>query len=82
MMAAGTAAEKKLSVTLLERNHKLGKKLYITGKGRCNVTNAADVDGHLKNIPGNPYFMYSSLYAMDSQSLIDFFENLGVKLKI
>ncbi len=82
MMAAGTAGEKGLSVTLLERNNKLGKKLYITGKGRCNVTNAADIEEHLKNTPGNPYFMYSSLYAMDSLGLIDFFENLGVKLKV
>ena len=69
-------------VHLFEKNNKLGKKLYITGKGRCNLTNAVDVEELLENIPSNPYFLYSSFYAMDSRSLIEFFSKLGLKTKI
>ena len=82
MMAAGTAAQRGYKVTLLEKNDRIGKKLYITGKGRCNVTNATDPEEMLTNIPGNPYFMYSALYTLDSAALMAFFEELGVALKV
>lgn len=82
MMAAGTAAQKGNKVTLIEKNEKLGKKLFITGKGRCNVTNASDPENLISNTPGNPYFLYSAFYTFTSDSTINFFENLGVPIKI
>ncbi len=82
MIAAGVAAESGKCVTLLEKNNKLGKKLYITGKGRCNVTNVCDIDEFLNNTPSNPYFLYSSLYSFDCNSTIDFFEKLDVPIKV
>ncbi|ADZ20899.1 hypothetical protein BJV85_002147 [Clostridium acetobutylicum] len=81
MMAAITAA-KKHEVILIERNEKLGKKLFITGKGRCNITNSISIDEFFENIPGNPYFLYSSLYSFTNNDLMDFIEGLGVKLKV
>lgn len=80
MMAAITAA-KKHDVILLEGNERLGKKLYITGKGRCNVTNAKDIGDFFEYIPGNPYFLYSALYTYSNNDVIKFFEDAGVKLK-
>lgn len=56
LMAAGRAAERGHEVHLYEKNNRIGKKILITGKGRCNVTNDSDVEGLLENIPGNPYF--------------------------
>jgi predicted Rossmann fold flavoprotein len=82
MMAAGIAAAGGAAVTLLERNEKLGKKLYITGKGRCNITNAADRDGLLKNVMSDARFMLSAFSAFGSGDLISFFEKNGVALKI
>ncbi len=82
LMAAGRAAEKGHEVHLYEKNNRIGKKILITGKGRCNVTNDSDVEGLLENIPGNPYFMYSSFYQMDSFQLQEFFKNLGLELKV
>lgn len=82
MIAAGIAAQNGNKVTLIEKNNKLGKKLFITGKGRCNLTNAVDIDGLIENIPGNPYFLYSAFYNLDSFQTMEFFESLGVKLKI
>ena len=82
MMAAGQAAKLGHQVDLYEKNTLVGKKIYITGKGRCNITNDSDVETHLENIPGNPYFLYSALYGFDSQSTIAFFEELGVKTKV
>lgn len=64
MMAAVTAAGAGARVTLLERNEKLGKKVYITGKGRCNLTNACDRDAFLQNVVRNPRFLYSALDAL------------------
>ena len=61
MMAAGTAAERGKKVLLLEKNEKLGKKLYITGKGRCNLTNSCDCEEFLEHVPRNPRFLYSAL---------------------
>lgn len=82
MMAAGTAAERGLDVTLIEKNKILGKKMLITGKGRCNLTNACeDVDTLLKNVITNSRFLYSSFYNFDNLQTISFFENLGLKTK-
>ncbi|MDO4531373.1 MAG: NAD(P)/FAD-dependent oxidoreductase [Bacillota bacterium] len=66
----------------MKKNNRIGKKILITGKGRCNVTNDSDVQGLLDNIPGNPYFMYSSFYQLDSFALQEFFKNLGLELKV
>ncbi|MCD3215821.1 NAD(P)/FAD-dependent oxidoreductase [Clostridium botulinum C] len=81
MMAAIKAAEEH-NVILLEKNHKLGKKLFITGKGRCNITNNKDISEFFENIPVNSNFMYSSLYSYTNLDTMDFFENLGVHLKV
>ena len=81
MMAAGTAAAYGASVTLLEKNEKLGKKLFITGKGRCNVTNNTDVQGLISHTISNPRFMQSAFHALNSQDLMAFFENLDLSLK-
>ena len=71
MMAAAAAAEAGASVTLLERNEKLGKKLYITGKGRCNVTNACDASSFQKQVPRNPRFLFSVLQALPPAALME-----------
>lgn len=81
MMAALSAAENGHSVILLEKNEKLGKKLFITGKGRCNITNAGDMDALFENVVTNPKFLYSAFYAYDNFRVIDFFETHGVKTK-
>lgn len=83
MFAAIAAAESGHEVTLLEKNEKLGKKLYITGKGRCNITNAGDMDTLFSNVMTNPKFLYSAFYDYDNQCVIDFFEqnNLAVKVE-
>ena len=82
MFAALAAAEKGHQVSLFEKNEKLGKKLFITGKGRCNLTNASDMDTLFSNIISNPKFLYSALYTFDNFRVIDFFETRGVKTKI
>lgn len=82
MMAAIKAAERGNRVTLLERNEKLGKKVFITGKGRCNVTTNKDVEEIIKNIPGNGNFMYSALYTFTNYDLMQMIEAKGVKLKV
>ncbi len=82
MMAAIKAAETGKNVLLLEKNEKLGKKLYITGKGRCNLTNATEVEEHLKNQTCNAKFLYSSFYSFDSGMLMYFFEEEGLPLKV
>ena len=81
MMAALSAAESGARVTLLERNEKLGKKLYITGKGRCNLTNAADMEQYQRSIFRNPRFMYAAFANLDNNRLMDMFEGFGVPLK-
>lgn len=81
MMAAIKASEKN-DVILIEKNEKLGKKLYITGKGRCNVTNGKDIGDFFDYIPGNPHFLYSSLYSYTNIDTMNFFKDRGVKLKI
>ena len=82
MIAAGNAALNGNDVILFEKNEKLGKKLYITGKGRCNLTNASDPETLIKNTIGNPYFMYSAYYSFGSERTMEFFEGLGVSLKV
>ena len=82
MMAAVTAARNGKKVRLIEKNEKLGKKLFITGKGRCNITNAADIEDLISAVVSNPKFLYSSFYSMTNDQVIDFFEELGVKTKV
>lgn len=82
MMAAVAAAEKGHSVLLLEKNEKLGKKLYITGKGRCNVTNACEQDKFFENIVSNPKFLYSAFYDCDNMRLMEMIQNAGCPLKV
>ena len=75
MMAAIIAAENGASVTILEKMPRVGKKLLITGKGRCNITNIADIKELIKNMHGNGSFLYSSFHNFSNNDLIDFFEN-------
>lgn len=81
IMTAIFSAMNNNSTLILEHNEKLGKKLFITGKGRCNLTNNSSVDNHLSNIVTNPKFMYSALNAFTPQDTINFFESMGLKLK-
>lgn len=81
MMAAVTAAERGHEVTLLEKNEKLGKKLYITGKGRCNLTNDCEVEELLRAVCVNRKFLYSAFYGFTSQDTIRFFEESGMRTK-
>ena len=81
MMAAAVASERCDNVLLIEKNEKLGKKLFITGKGRCNLTNSCDSEAFFDNVVTNPKFMYSSFYGFPNSSVIDFFEGCGLKLK-
>ncbi len=81
MMAAIAAAEGGHQVTLLEKNEKLGKKIYITGKGRCNLTNNCEVEDLLQATCVNRKFLYSAFYGFTSQDTIEFFENSGMKTK-
>ena len=82
MIAAGTAASKGKRTMLAEKNEKLGKKLFITGKGRCNVTNTADFDEFMKNIPKNSKFFFSSFSSFSNNDLILLLESLGLKTKV
>ena len=82
MMAAIVAARNGHKVQLFEKNEKLGKKVYITGKGRCNITNAADLEQIFANVVTNRKFLYSAFYGFDNQQTIQFFEELGVRTKI
>lgn len=82
MMAAVAAADKGHHVTLLEKNEKLGKKLFITGKGRCNVTNMADMDVLFSNVCTNEKFLYSAFYQFDNAAIVEFLEKAGCPIKI
>ena len=79
---AGTETGAKVRVTLLEQNEKLGKKLFITGKGRCNVTNAGDMDNLFANVMTNAKFLYSAFYSFDNRAVMDLLETEGCPLKI
>ena len=81
LMCAAAAAERGLSVVLLEPNEKMGRKLRITGKGRCNITNDCGVKQFLTNVPTNPKFLYSSLHAFGPEQVKEFFEQIGVPVK-
>lgn len=82
MMAAYSAAVAGAEVTLLEKNEKLGKKLFITGKGRCNVCNAADMETLFENVCTNRKFLYSAFYQWDNQAVMELFEKAGCPLKV
>ena len=82
LFAAIAAAECGHEVEVFEKNEKLGKKLFITGKGRCNITNACDAEDFFVSIVRNPRFLYSSFYGCTNQDVIDFFENIGVSTKV
>ena len=82
MMAALFAAQEGARVTLLEKNEKLGKKIYITGKGRCNVTNQCDMDTFLQNVPRNPRFLYSALRLMNPDDLLFLLQQYGCETKV
>ena len=83
-MAAAAAADvsKNNEVMLLEKNEKLGKKLFITGKGRCNLTNACDESDFLNSVISNPKFLYSAFYGFTNKAVMDFFEGRGLALKV
>lgn len=81
IMAAIAAADSGAEVIIIEKNEKIGKKLYITGKGRCNITNNSNIQNLLLHVVSNPKFLYSAFSAMDSYKLMDFLEKNGLKLK-
>lgn len=81
LMAGVIASDNGAKVTIIEKNEKLGKKLFITGKGRCNVTNACDTDQLFSNIVTNSKFMYSSIYAFNNYKVMDLIEEMGCPLK-
>ena len=81
LIAAGTAAELCASVTVLEKNKRVGRKLCITGKGRCNITNNCTQNVFIENVNSNPRFMYSAISNFDCSDTIDFFENMGLAVK-
>src|SRR6476660_7384005 len=81
LMAAIGAAEEGARVLLLDKGNKLGRKLAISGGGRCNVTNRLPLDEIVKHIPGNGRFLYSAFSIFNNEDIITFFEKLGVKLK-
>ena len=81
-VAAIFAARNGHRVELFEKNEKIGKKLFITGKGRCNVTNAGDMDALFDSVKSNPKFLYSAFYSFTNEQAMDFFEELGVRLKV
>lgn len=82
MMAAAFAAKNGNRVEVFEKNEKLGKKLFITGKGRCNITNAADLEDFFSAVTSNPKFLYSAFYSFTNEQVISFFEELGVRTKV
>ena len=82
MMAAIAAADGGAKVTIYEKNEKLGKKLFITGKGRCNVTNAGDMENLFANVMTNEKFLYSAFYTYDNRMVMDFLEKAGCPLKV
>ncbi|MGL5346440.1 MAG: NAD(P)/FAD-dependent oxidoreductase [Peptostreptococcaceae bacterium] len=81
MVAAATAANRGLDVTLLEKNHRVGRKLLITGKGRCNITNDCEIEELIENVPTNGKFLYSAFYTFTNTDVIDMFNKYGVATK-
>ena len=82
LMCAYKASLDGARVTVLERNEKAGKKIYITGKGRCNVTNACSVEKFFDNVCSNPKFLYGAIHAFSSKDLMALLNSLGLKLKV
>ena len=82
MIAAITASKNKDKVILIEKNNSLGKKLLITGKGRCNITNAADISEFIEHIPGNGRFLYSVFKNFTNKDIIKILEENGLKVKV
>lgn len=82
MMSAITSAQEGNNVIILEKMNSCGKKLLITGKGRCNITNSASIDDFFKNIPGNSRFLYSAFNSFNNEDVVNFMENQGVKTKV
>ena len=82
LMAAGTAAARGKMVILLEKKERVGRKLVISGKGRCNITNNTDVEGLIQNTPGNGNFLYSTFYSFSNTDIMAFFEAQGVPVKV
>lgn len=82
LFASGLLAQKGEDVVVFDKNEKIGKKLFITGKGRCNLTNLCSVEDFLKNVVRGEDFLKSALYNFSSQDCVDFFENLGLKTKV
>ncbi|MBR3772167.1 MAG: NAD(P)/FAD-dependent oxidoreductase, partial [Clostridium sp.] len=82
MLASIYAAKNGHKVVVYEKNEKLGKKLFITGKGRCNITNAADMETLFENVVTNRKFLYSAFYSYTNQDIVDLLEGLGVRTKV
>ena len=82
MIAAYSAALTSNKVILLEKNEKLGKKLYITGKGRCNLTNSSDMNTVMENIVSNKRFLFSAFKKFTNEDIMNLVENNGTKLKV
>ena len=82
LIAAAEAAKNGNKVVLIEKNNKVGRKLYITGKGRCNITNSCDLSTLIANTPGNGRFLYSTFSRFGSREIVDYFEDLGVETKV
>ena len=82
MMASIVAARRGAEVHVYEKNEKTGKKLYITGKGRCNLTNACDMEELLESVKSNKKFLYSAFYGFTNENAMDFFEKEGLKLQV
>lgn len=82
LVACGKAAERGFKVKLIEKNNLLGKKLRITGKGRCNITNIAEVEDIILNVPTNGKFLYSAFYSFTNQDVIELFKSLGLETKV
>lgn len=82
LFAAGRAASKGYEVVLLEKNNRIGKKILISGKGRCNITNNTDIEGLIANTPGNGNFLYSSFYTFSNMDIIQFFHENGLQTKV
>lgn len=82
LMAAGRAAERGHQVFVFDKNKIAGRKIRITGKGRCNITNDCDIDTMIANVPGNGRFLYSTLYNFSNVQVMDFFERRGVQVKV
>lgn len=82
IMAAIKASDSGCDVTILEKNDKIGKKLFITGKGRCNITNACETSDFFLQVVSNPKFLYSAIYNFDNHQMMDYIERIGCPIKI